>query len=258
VVDPGEAGRNSRDDVRLDLVEPAWLVLGQSLGAGWRASCDGRSLGKPEVLDAFANAWRLDRGCRDLDVDFRPQRLVDAGYGAGALGCLVLLCVLLLRRPRRLPEAAPEPLPADDRPRRLPARRALVAGAAAGAVFGFVFALRAGVVVGPAVALILWRGLSARQLILAAGGLLALVVPALYLLFPAEDRGGYNSDYAADHLAAHWVAVGAVVLLVLALAWTLAGAFPRRSTRALRTRSTASAASTTSETSAAWRNRVSP
>ena len=87
-------------------------------------------------------------------------------------------------------------------------------------------------------------------LILAAGALLAIVVPALYLLFPADDRGGYNTDYAAEHLGAHWVAVGAVVLLILALAAVLAGAV-ERSPRRLRRRSTPTAARTTSDTSAA-------
>jgi hypothetical protein len=109
----------------------------------------------------------------------------------------------------------------DDRPWRLPLRQALVAGAAAGAVFGFVFALRAGVAIGPAVALLLWRGVSPRLLISAAGALLAVVVPALYLLFPSTDRGGYDTAYPVEHLGAHWVTVAALVLLVLGLARTL-------------------------------------
>jgi hypothetical protein len=119
---------------------------------------------------------------------------------------------------------APEPLPVDDRPWRLPARHALAAALLAAAVFGFVFALRAGVVIGPAVGLVLWRGVSARALTLAAGALLAVVVPLLYLLSPGDDRGGYDTRYAIEHLGAHWVAVAAFVLLVLALARTLATA----------------------------------
>jgi hypothetical protein len=91
----------------------------------------------------------------------------------------------------------------------------------AAAGFGFVFALRAGVLIGPAVALILWRGVPARALTLAAGGLLAVAVPVLYVLFPGDDRGGYDTRYAVEHLGAHWVAVAAFVLLFLALARTL-------------------------------------
>jgi hypothetical protein len=117
----------------------------------------------------------------------------------------------------------------EDSRRPLPARRAAVAGLAAALVFGFVFALRAGVFIGPAVALVLWRGVAPRALTLAAGGLLAVVVPLLYVLFPGDDRGGYDTRYAVEHIGAHWVAVAAFVLLVLALARTLASA--RRETR---------------------------
>ena len=104
--------------------------------------------------------------------------------------------------------------------------------AIAALVFSFAFALRAGVLIGPAVALILWRGVSPRLLILAAAGLLGIVVPALYLLFPAEDRGGYNNDFALENLGAHWVAVAAFALLVLALARTLSTATRRSDGRA--------------------------
>ena len=118
-------------------------------------------------------------------------------------------------------------------PARLPpkarARRAALAGLAAGAVLGFVFALRAGVVIAPAVALLLWRGVGPRTLLLAAGGLLGAVVPLLYLLFPGTDHGGYDTEYAVEHLGAHWVAVAAVVLLGLALWRTLSTASRRTS-----------------------------
>jgi hypothetical protein len=79
------------------------------------------------------------------------------------------------------------------------------------------------------VALILWRGVSSRLLILGAGALLGVVVPALYLLFPADDRGGYNNDFALQNLGAHWVAVAAFALLVLALARSLSTATRHRS-----------------------------
>ena len=88
-------------------------------------------------------------------------------------------------------------------------------------VFGFVFALRAGVAIGPVVALVLWRGMSARAMILTAGALLAIVVPAIYVIFPATDRGGYGPAYPVERLGAHWVTVAAVVLLIFALARSL-------------------------------------
>jgi hypothetical protein len=140
---------------------------------------------------------------------------------------------MLLRRPRRgeatargpAAGAGPrDPLPIDDATWRLPVRRALVAGLAAAVAFGFVFALRAGVVIGPVTALVLWRGISPKQMITIAGGLLAIVVPAVYLIFPATDRGGYGPAYPVERLGAHWVTVAAVVLLILALANALSTA----------------------------------
>jgi hypothetical protein len=93
----------------------------------------------------------------------------------------------------------------------------------AAAVLGFVFALRAGVVLGPLVALVLWRGIPARALALASGALLAVAVPLLYLVRPlAADR--YQTNWAVDHIAAHWVAVLAVSALGAALWRTLAAA----------------------------------
>ncbi len=216
---PGNAGRGDYSGVRVRVSAPSWLVLGESYNRGWHATCNGRDLGGPRVVDGFANGWLVRPGCRDVAFRFGPQRIVTVGYVIGALACLALLALLVLRRPRRrVCEPAPEPLPALDERLRLPARRALVVGLAAAAVFGFVFALRAGVVAGPAVALILWRGTSARRLFLGAGVLLALVVPLLYALFPGDDRGGYDTRYAVEHLGAHWVAVAAFVLLMLALA----------------------------------------
>jgi arabinofuranan 3-O-arabinosyltransferase len=236
VLDPGRIGRGSYGGVRVDVQRPSWLVLGESYNRGWRAECGGRSLGPPRVVDGFANGWRVSPDCRAVSFALAPQRAVDWGYAVGALACLVLLAVVLLGlRLRRRSRAAavvttpPAPIEVDDRPWRLPARRALLAGVAAAVVFGFAFALRAGVVIGPVVALAMWRGVSARVLITVAGALLAIVVPALYLLFPGTDRGGYDTAYPVQHLGAHWVAVGAIVMLVLALARTLAQSLNRAS-----------------------------
>jgi hypothetical protein len=228
VIDPGEMDRGSYSGVRVQVSEPSWLVLGESYNRGWHAECNGHSLGSPKVVDGFANGWLVAPGCRNVSLSFAPQKAVYWGYALGALACLVLLGVLLLRRPRRREEWAPESdLEPDDRPWRLPARRALLAGAVAAVVFGFVFALRAGVVIGPATALVLWRGTSPRLLITAAGALLTIVVPAIYVVFPATDRGGYGPAYPVERLGAHWVTVGAVVVLILVLARQLSTASRR-------------------------------
>ncbi|MEA2404126.1 MAG: arabinofuranan 3-O-arabinosyltransferase [Thermoleophilaceae bacterium] len=225
VIDPGTEGRGSRDGVRVQVASPSWLVLGESYNRGWRAKCGGRSLGAPSVIDGYANGWRVAPGCRSVSFAFAPQGAVSAGFVIGGLACLALLLLLVLRRPRPAPERpAPAPIEGGDEAAPWPLRSALAAGVLAGAAFSFAFALRAGVFIGPAVALILWRGVSPRLLVVAAGALLGVVVPVLYLLFPVQDKGGYNNDFALDTLGAHWVAVAAFALLVLALARSLSTA----------------------------------
>ncbi|HEX2086516.1 MAG TPA: hypothetical protein VHF89_12605, partial [Solirubrobacteraceae bacterium] len=221
VVDPGDPGRGTHDDIRLDVRAPAWLVVGEAYSQGWRATCDGRDLGEPVPLQGFANAWAVEPGCTEVDVAFAPNRLLPIAYVLSLLACVVLLA-LALRRPRE-PALAPlrGPLDDDPAPRRFTPRQALLGGLLAGALLGFAFAIRAGVVIAPAVALILWRGIPARQLALAGGGLLLVVVPVLYLAVPGRDPGGYNSALAVQRIAAHWVGVAAVVLIGLALWRTL-------------------------------------
>jgi arabinofuranan 3-O-arabinosyltransferase len=227
VLDPGEPGRGEREGIRLDVRRPAWLVLGESFNAGWRATCDGRDLGEPVPLQGYANAWPVDPGCRTVDVAWAPNRLLPWAYLLSLVACLGLLALAVRGGGRALVAAAPAPLPDDPRPRRLEPRRAILAGLAAGAVLGFVFALRAGLVIAPAVAFVLWRGWPARRLALAGGGLLLVVVPILYLAVPARDPGGYNSNLAVERIAAHWVGVAAVVLLGMALWRTVQAARSR-------------------------------
>ena len=66
--------------------------------------------------------------------------------------------------------------------------------------------------------------MSAKHLALAAGGLLAVVVPVLYLAISPRDPGGYNSNYAVELIAAHWVGVAAVVMILVALFHTVRAA----------------------------------
>jgi hypothetical protein len=220
VLNPGRTGRGSHKDVRLVLHGPAWLVLGEGYNKGWRATCDGRGLGAPQVIDGYSNGWRVNGTCRRASFVFGPNRTLHIAELLSLVAALALLILLALRRPRAA-LAVPTPRDNDfasaDAPVRWPATCALAAGAAAALVFGFVFALRAGVVIGPAVGLILWRGIGARRMLLVAGALLVVAVPPIYLLFPAHGQHGFDSKYAIEHLGAHWVGVAAVVLLILAL-----------------------------------------
>jgi hypothetical protein len=237
VLDPGTPGRDSWNGIRLQLREPAWLVLAESYSDAWRARCDGRDLGAPRPVDGFAMGWQVPASCRTADLAFAPDAMVRAGYLISAPVLLALVLLLLLRRRPRPKVTAIAPVPAGralaDLPEAvalpLPARRAALLAVAAGAVLGFMFAARGAPLIAAGVFVVLWRGIGVRALVAAAGGLLAVVVPVLSLAVAVPDRGGYNPEYAQDRIAAHWVAVAATILLMLALARALGAARRRRS-----------------------------
>jgi arabinofuranan 3-O-arabinosyltransferase len=223
VLDPGDESRGGHDGVRVRVDGPSWLVLGESYDRGWRAECDGRDLGEPVVIDGYANGWRPPADCRDVTMRFGPQRAVNFAYVFSGVACVLLLLFLSLARSRRHDAewGGDAELAITDSRERLPFRTAVAAGVLAAVVFGFAFSLRAGVAIGPGMVALLWLGLGVRVLVACAGGLLGVVVPAIYLIFPPEDRGGYNPGYPVDVLGAHWVGVAAFVFLFVALTRSL-------------------------------------
>ncbi len=236
VVDPGTAGRGSYDGVRVTVRRPAWLVLGEGYDHGWRAWCNGRSLGAPVPIDGYANGWRVTPGCVTVRFAFAPNRIATIGYvvsGAGAAACLLVLLIAVWRRRRRTlapvrPAAGDEPAE-PVRPPFSPGgpawspRRAVGWAVPAALAFGFVFGIRAGVVAFPVTAVVLWRGVGAKPLTLAAGLLLGIVA-VLYVVDPSSSAGGNHYGYAAEHMAAQWSAVAALGLLMAALWRSLQGA----------------------------------
>jgi hypothetical protein len=215
VLNSGHQAAGSFTGVRVAARGPSWLVLGESYNRGWSATCNGRSLGAPRVIDAFANGWPIASRCHAVSITFAPQTTVEFGYVAGGLACLALVLVLVLTRPGAVGRAVPVPPPQDRVVSWTPAR-ALAAGLLGAAVIGFLFGLRAGAVAGPVFALLLWRGTPTMRIVQLAGVLLGVVV-ILYLIFPGRDLGGYDQGYPSQHLGAHWVTVGAFALLALAL-----------------------------------------
>ena len=224
VVTPGSIRRGSMTGTRLSVRGPSWLVLGESYNRGWRAFCGGRALGAPVPIDGYANGWRVGTGCRTARFEFAPNRIAYWGYALSAVACALLLVYLLVARRRRLAAAAESgdgafasSIQAADRPPSMPLRRALLLALPAALAVAFVFAARTGPIAWLLLTLVLWRGIGARALIVAAAGLLLVVVPALYLIFPGTDLGGFDTSYAQEHLGANWVAVAAYVLLATAL-----------------------------------------
>lgn len=230
VLDSGTVGRGSYDDVRVSISRPSWLVLGESYNAGWRAWCNGRSLGPSSPIDGYSNGWPVGPGCRQARFAFSPNHLAALGYlasGLAGLVCLALVAAGLLRaRTRRLP-SSPTRADADARlPPVVSARgqalhyapaRALAPALLAGTAFGFVFGAAEGAAWVLVTFLILSRGIGARALTLTAGVLLGVAVPLLYLAKPVDARGGNHYSYAMQHLTAHWFGVVAVGLLMAAL-----------------------------------------
>ena len=226
VTDSGEGWNGSRDGVRLSLAGPAWLVLAESWSKGWHAYCaardgDERDLGAPMAIDGFAVGWRAPAGCATARFEFRPQRLATGAYVLSAVAVVVMLvgaagcCWQGGQTPRTRSRAPADALgltpPAT--PLRLPWRFALAAGLAVGLAGGFLFALRAGVVLGPLTVLALRAGVDVRRLLVAAAVLIA-ALPLVYIVFPPGDRGGNHFGYADDLLGAHWIAVLAVLCLL--------------------------------------------
>ena len=217
VVDPGTLGRSHVNGVRVALDGPSRLVLAEGYDRGWRAWCDGRALGAPEPEAAYGNGWNVDAGCTSVRFAYAPDRVMRIALIVSGGACLLVLALLLLRRPPApRPEPDLAPFGAVDPPP-VAWRRAAGIGIVAGAAGAALIALRAGPPVALAAVLVARYGIGARPLILGAAGLLGIAVPAAYLLFTPDDRGGYAFSYAGELIGAHWLAVAALVLLALVL-----------------------------------------
>ena len=229
VVDPGHIGQSSVTGVRVALNGPSWLVLGESFDNGWRATCDGRSLGAPRVLDGYGNGWLAPAGCKQVSFQFAPQSGVNKSYVVSAVAAALILLFLIvgaMRRPaaalagdarRLLPD-----VPAHPRPLHRAASLALPAAL----VLGYVFSIRAGVGLLLVLTFVLWRGWTPARLTLVAAGLLGIAVPLTYLIVNPHDRHGDNFVYSTKLIAAHWIGVVAIALLAL-VCWKLIVRRPR-------------------------------
>lgn len=100
-------GTNSyRVDIT-DASQPFWLVLGQSLSKGWKATVrGGDSLGEPVLIDGYANGWLIDPAVTGssftVDISWVPQRTVWMGIAMSGLwfAGLCLAAILMLWRRR--------------------------------------------------------------------------------------------------------------------------------------------------------------
>jgi hypothetical protein len=227
------------DQVRLQVTgatagQPFWLVLGQSYNSGWQASYGSGSVG-PELVDGFANGWRItpDDGEMVVELRFTPQWRVDAGLwvsGLAALACLALT----LRRPRPVGAWAatvPDPLSGSALRRyqgAMPRFRTAVVLAAALAVGTWLLAgPLVGAVVGAA-ALAAGRRDRARAW-LVGGGALVLAVAVGYVLY-VQLRHAPEASFHWPFQMRRAHALGWLALLLL-VADTVVGSAWRRAGR---------------------------
>ena len=119
VLDPGSAKRDGRTGVRLDVREPAWLVLvrvlQRRLAGALRRPRPRRARARRRLRDGLARAGGLPRA----EMAFAPDSLVRAGYLVSLPVLLALLGLVLVFGARRA-GAAPDELP--EPPGRAPAR----------------------------------------------------------------------------------------------------------------------------------------
>lgn len=112
-----------------DATTPFWLVMGQSIDDGWHASvAGGGSLGKPTLVDGFANGWVVDpaqltgavhHGTLTVDLAFTAQRELALGLVLSLIGFVACVAVAVVpeerwRRARWRPLRRLAPRP-DDR-----------------------------------------------------------------------------------------------------------------------------------------------
>ena len=179
------------------------------------------------MIEGYANGWLAPRSCREVSFAFGPQAGVRWSYLISGVVCALLVLFLVLGRlllgPERRPERSQAPLP-EPRPRGMPLPRALAIAFVVTVPLSLWFALRMGLVIGPLLTYVLWRGVGPRILIVGAALLLGVVVPLLYVVIGPDNDGGFSFGYSNSLLLAHWAAITAVFLLALATWRTLAGA----------------------------------
>lgn len=192
---------------------PFWFVLAQSHSPGWSIDVDGAEAGPRQMVDGYANGWRIEPSEPLVDVSLRwtPQRSVWWGLGISGVALVVALGLVVAAGRHPQPEAAllgASPQLAWRRPARRRSDRA-------GPVLVVVGTAAVGVVVAPLPVAAIGTALAALVATAGPARLVLAVVPAAAL--------------AAAHLlerpSAAWVAV---LLLVAEVLHGLGGISRRR------------------------------
>jgi hypothetical protein len=168
---------------------PFELVMGQSINAGWVATINGHSLGSPQLIDGFANGWRVDPatlggaapgGAVTVDLRWTPQARVNLALVTSALAILVCLLLAILPLVRRRTRGSRDTIPADDDAPQL--ARLITDGPRTPVAASVIVAVVVGVVAGAIT-------LPVTGIIVGAVTLLTLRVPRLRVLLAAAAVG---------------------------------------------------------------------
>lgn len=191
---------------------PFWLVLGESLSRGWKATVNGTDAGAPRLVDGYANGWRVTPTAAAFTVTltWAPQQIVRYSLVLSAVAVLFFLALVLVttRRAtgRRRAAAAvagvqvrpdlPTVDPWSGRAVSADPRTTVVAAVGAGLLSWALVSLSAGIVVAcaTAIALLAPRG----RWITRVAPALCLTISALYVL-EVQDRHSLptNGDWVA-------------------------------------------------------------
>jgi arabinofuranan 3-O-arabinosyltransferase len=103
-----ERGRASAT-VRVDgATAPFWFVLGESNNDGWSARADGRDLGRPHIVDGYANGWPVTPAKPgapiEISIAWEPQATIWRAMVLSVLAGIACIGIVLfgyVRRRRR-------------------------------------------------------------------------------------------------------------------------------------------------------------
>ncbi len=199
--------------------QPFWFVLGQSFSSGWTATLNGHSLGGPQLVNGFANGWRITpgNGPMTLHVEWAPEKTVRYAIAVsllGGLACLFIIGFALVRRRRE--SMVPEPLAVVDWPRpvALAGRAVLGVALGVGVIGALVVRPWVGLLVGvityvAAIRPVVRTAMRFSPFLLAAG--IAVYVPLAQFIHRYPPRFDWSAFFSAATIPA-WIAV----LLLLA------------------------------------------
>lgn len=214
-------GKNSYKIDIANASDPFWLVLGQSLSNGWKATVrGGESLGDPTLIDGFANGWMIDPAVTGttftVDITWAPQKVVWGGLATSGLWfiglCAAAIVIAWRRRQlvRKLPEATDPTLVTSELANPTTTRMRLGVLVGMTALSAFVGGLGVAIAMAIITSLFLWtRRRSSIATLVVLGSIGGIVVLYTGIQFGREYRS--TAVWPSGFLFAHQLGLVAVL-----------------------------------------------